>query len=75
MDLDPRETLKECATAHIKTFLHWMVKVYTIKKTSIVTTYWRQLSQPVIHPVVEAADWTVHPQRNICGMTLWHCLV
>src|SRR5436190_11076368 len=37
--------LKECATARIENFLHWMLKIYTIKKTSTVTTYWRQLSQ------------------------------
>jgi hypothetical protein len=29
----------------MENFLHWMLKTYTIKKTSTVTTYWRQLSQ------------------------------
>jgi hypothetical protein len=43
--LDPRETLRQCEPARMENFLHWMVKVYTIKKTSSVTTYWRQLSQ------------------------------
>jgi hypothetical protein len=42
---DPRQTLQERATARIENFLHWLVKIYTIKKTSTVTTYWRQLSQ------------------------------
>jgi hypothetical protein len=44
-DLDPCETLKQCVTARIEVFLRWMLKTYNIKKTSTVTTYWRQLSQ------------------------------
>lgn len=44
-ELKPRETLKESLTARIKNFLHWILKKYNIKKTSTVTTYWRQLSQ------------------------------
>jgi len=45
MHLNPRETLKECATARIENFLHWILSVYNPKKTSTLTTYWRQLSQ------------------------------
>ena len=44
-ELEPRGTPKECAIARIENFLHWMLKQFTIKKTSTVTTYWRQLSQ------------------------------
>jgi hypothetical protein len=29
----------------MENFLHWLLKTYTIKKTSTLTTYWRQLSQ------------------------------
>jgi hypothetical protein len=29
----------------MENFLHWVVGTCTIKKTSTVTTYWRQLSQ------------------------------
>lgn len=43
--LDPQETLRECATARMENFLHWLLRTYTIKKTSTLTTYWRQLSQ------------------------------
>ncbi|KAE8547697.1 hypothetical protein EYB25_009490 [Talaromyces marneffei] len=43
--LEPRETLRECQTARIENFLHWVVRTCTIKKTSTVITYWRQLSQ------------------------------
>src|SRR5213078_2260237 len=35
---------KACATARIENFLYWMLRTYAIKKTSTVTTYWRQLS-------------------------------
>ncbi|QKX63180.1 uncharacterized protein TRUGW13939_10349 [Talaromyces rugulosus] len=45
LQLDPRETLRQCEIARLENFLHWMLKVYNIKKTSAVTTYWRQLSQ------------------------------
>ncbi|KAL6240326.1 hypothetical protein RBB50_012764 [Rhinocladiella similis] len=43
--LDPKVTLGECATARMENFLHWLLQTFTIKKTSTVTTYWRQLSQ------------------------------
>ncbi|QGA17395.1 hypothetical protein EYB26_005066 [Talaromyces marneffei] len=43
--LEPRKTLRECQTARIENFLHWVVTTCTIKKISTVTTYWRQLSQ------------------------------
>ncbi|KAJ9607050.1 hypothetical protein H2200_008122 [Cladophialophora chaetospira] len=45
LDLDPRTTLQECATARMENFLHWLLQTYTIQKTSTLTTYWRQLSQ------------------------------
>jgi hypothetical protein len=37
----------------MENFLHWLLQHYTIKKTSAVTTYWRQLSQLYIM-------WTQH---------------
>jgi len=37
--------MRACATARMENFLHWLLQTYTIKKTSTVTTYWRQLSQ------------------------------
>ncbi|KAK4934372.1 hypothetical protein LTR10_024348 [Elasticomyces elasticus] len=43
--IDPKSTLRECATARMENFLHWVLQTYTVKKTSTVTTYWRQLSQ------------------------------
>ncbi|KIW36296.1 hypothetical protein, variant 3 [Exophiala oligosperma] len=43
--LDPKETLGERGTARMENFLHWLLQTFTIKKTSTVTTYWRQLSQ------------------------------
>lgn len=45
VQLDPVETLRECARERMENFLHWLLKTFTIKKTSTVTTYWRQLSQ------------------------------
>ncbi|KAL6240254.1 hypothetical protein RBB50_012849 [Rhinocladiella similis] len=45
VQLDPKVTLRECATARMENFLHWLLQTFTIKKTSTLTTYWRQLSQ------------------------------
>ncbi|OQV11319.1 hypothetical protein CLAIMM_15173 [Cladophialophora immunda] len=43
--IDPRRTLEACEAAQFVTFLHWLCKNFTIKKTNTVITYWRQLSQ------------------------------
>ncbi len=40
--------MRDCDPARMQNFLLWMLEEYQIKKTSSVSTYWRQLSQVYI---------------------------
>ena len=45
VNIDPYHTLKKSTEGRIKNFFHWLCNNYSVKKISLVKTYWHQLSQ------------------------------
>ena len=70
-DLDPCETLKQCGTARIEVFLHWMLKDIQHQEDWHGDNILASI-KPALYRLDSMPDRAEHDEADLCGMTSWN---